>query len=160
MKSKKGYATDKIIYYYRVDNPNSLMRASYKPKLESSLIKQYEIRKKLSIDYHLLNNKDYRKDMANYYIKNIYTMIINNLRNGNQENIEEKIIDIINYKMFKDNTKILGFSYKCENIKEYVYYLALKFRIKHFIIMMYKKVWWIIWEKKLIWKRMYLKVFR
>ena len=140
LKSKKGYATDKIIYYYRVDNPNSLMRASYKPKLESSLIKQYEIRKKLSIDYHLLNNKDYRKDMANYYIKNIYTMIINNLRNGNQENIEEKIIDIINYKMFKDNTKILGFSYKCENIKEYVYYLALKFRIKHFIIMMYKKV--------------------
>ena len=58
LKSKKGYATDKIIYYYRVDNPNSLMRASYKPKLESSLIKQYEIRKKLSIDYHLLYNKD------------------------------------------------------------------------------------------------------
>ena len=61
-------------------------------------------------------------------------------RIGGLENIEEKIIDIINYKMFKDNTKILGFSYKCENIKEYVYYLALKFRIKHFIIMMYKKV--------------------
>lgn len=139
LNSKRAYAIDKGLYYYTVNNPNSLMRVMYKPKLESSLMLQYDIRNKLSKEYNLLKYKHYKIDMANYYIKNIYTMIIINLKNGSQENIKDDIKRIINYPMFKDSSKALGLSYKCENIKEYIYYLALKYRIGFFIYKIYER---------------------
>lgn len=139
MKCKRAYAIDKQMYYYTVNNPNSLMRVNYKPKLESSLIIQYNIRKKLSEQYGLLKNEEYKIDMANYYLKNVYSMIIKNINQGQQNNIKSDIKRILNYDMFRDNTRILGFSYKCENIKEYIYYLAIKFKIYSLIFRIYER---------------------
>lgn len=139
LNCKRAYATSDILYNYRINNPNSLMRVKYKPNLESSLLIQYEIRKMLSEKYKLLEVEHYKKDMSNYYIKNIYFLIIRNLRNGEQKSIKENINKIVRYDMFRDSCNIIGFSYKCTNIKEYIYYLAVKFKWNFLILKLYER---------------------
>ncbi|SFL38937.1 Glycosyltransferase involved in cell wall bisynthesis [Paenibacillus sp. 1_12] len=128
IKSKKTYAIADTLYNYTVNNPDSTMSMKYKPNLESSLVLQYKIRKELSVRYGLLKNKQYKKDMAYYYLTNIYRMIINNLKNSPKRNSKEELTRILNLGMFLDSTREIGFSYKNSNMKEYIYYLALKFK--------------------------------
>ncbi|WP_261178273.1 hypothetical protein [Anaerobacillus sp. CMMVII] len=85
LSSKRVMAIADQLYLYTVDNPDSLMRVSYKPKLESSLVLQYKIRKEFSKKYSLLEHEHYTKDIGNYYINNIYWMLIDNCKNN--ENI-------------------------------------------------------------------------
>ncbi|WP_242271457.1 glycosyltransferase [Bacillus cereus group sp. BfR-BA-01310] len=139
LESQRVYAISEQFYSYTVNNPDSLMRVPYKPKLESSLILQYKIRKHLSEKFGLLKHKHYRKDMANYYINNIYNLMINNLKNGQTINIDSALRRIVNYEMYSDSLREIGFAYRCSNIKEYIYYLALKFKIYPVIITTYKR---------------------
>lgn len=129
LKSKRVMAIEDILYSHRIDNPNSLMTVKYKPKLEESLINQYDKRLQLSEEYGLMSNKDYCKNMANYYINNIYTMMVNNILNSNSRDKRTDIKRILNYKMFKDSFKVLGIGYKANSLKEYIYYLAIRFKI-------------------------------
>ena len=105
------------------------MRNKFKPNLESSLIKQYEKRNYLSKKYNLINDKKYKNDMANYYVNSIYRMIVNNLKNDESCDFEKEIKRVSNNKMFRESVKDLGFKYKCCNFKEYIFYLALKFKL-------------------------------
>ncbi|WP_338449829.1 glycosyltransferase [Niallia oryzisoli] len=139
LESQRVYATSDCLYFYTVNNPDSLMRVSYKPKLESSLILQYRKRKHLSQKFGLLNYKHYKKDLATYYINNIYRKIISNLKNSPNVNINVELRRIINYEMFTDSLKEIGLLYKCTSIKEYVYYLALKYRVYPLITEVYKR---------------------
>lgn len=139
LESQRVYAIPEQLYFYTVNNPDSLMRVPYKPKLESSLILQYKIRKQLSQKFELLKYKHYRKDMANYYINNIYKLMINNLRNSQSTDIVQELRRIISHKMISDSVKEIGVFYRCKNIKEYIYYLALKFKIYFIITEVYIK---------------------
>lgn len=130
LRSQRICAIPDILYDYTVNNPNSLMRAKYKPKLESSLIIQYEVRKRLSEQYELLEQKHYRKDMANYYIKNIYSLMLNNLKSKpGVEDMKSELNRISQYEMWSDSAKTIGLLYRCRNWKEYIYYLVL-FKLK------------------------------
>lgn len=122
-------AISDILYYYTINNPNSLMRNTFKPNLEYSLLEQYRIRNYLSEKYQLLKDKNYKMDMARYYVDNIYNLVINNLVENRNFNLDSDIKRITEYDMFQENIKRLGFRYKCNNYKEYVYYIARKFRI-------------------------------
>lgn len=122
-------AISDILYYYTITNANSLMRNTFKPNLESSLVKQYEKRIYLSNKFNLISNKQYRNDMANYYINSIYGMLINNLKNNKNENLGKEIKRISDEEMFRASVRNLGLRYKCCNFKEYIFYLALKFKI-------------------------------
>jgi glycosyltransferase EpsJ len=139
LKSKRVMAISDVCYLYTVNNPDSLMRVTYKPKLESSLILQHKIRKQLSKEFNLFSYKHYRKDFAYYYMNNIYGMIINNLKNGKNRHIKSELRRIVNYEMFSDSLKEIGFSYNCNNIKEYIYYLALKFKFYSIVTAVYKR---------------------
>ncbi|MEY2192745.1 glycosyltransferase [Neobacillus sp. BF23-41] len=139
LESKRVYVMPESLYLYTVDNLESLMRAAYKPKLESSLVLQYKIRKQLSKKFGLLKYNHYKRDMANYYINNILRLIINNLkgRKGIVTHIE--INRIVNYQMITDSLNEIGYFYKCNNIKEYLYFLALKFKIYPILMENFKK---------------------
>lgn len=130
LKSSRVYAIPGNHYDYTVNNPDSLMRVPFKPKLESSLIKQYEVRKGLSKQYGLLEDREYRTDMANYYINTIYRRLLQNLR-GNRDslNIYKELKRIINYEMFIESLQEIGYGYKTQNMKEYIYFLIIKFRL-------------------------------
>ena len=129
VNANKVMAISDILYYYTINNPTSLMRNKFKPNLESSLIKQYEKRYYLSKKYNLINNKKYKIDMANYYVNSIYRMIVTNLKNDESCDFEKEIKRVSNNEMFRSSVKNLGFKYKCYNFKEYIFYLALKFKV-------------------------------
>lgn len=139
LECNRVYAIEDQLYYYTENRDDSIMRTPYKPRLESSLILQYKIRKKLSQKFGLLNYNHYKKDMANYYIKNIYNMIIKNLKSSNSSDIYCDLKRIVKYEMFYDSLKEISFSYKCHNKKEYLYYLALKFRIYPVLYLVIKR---------------------
>jgi glycosyltransferase EpsJ len=130
LKSSRVCAIQSNYYDYTVNNPDSLMRVPFKPKLEQSLVKQYEVRKRLSKKYGLLEDREYRTDMANYYLNTIYRRLLQNLR-GNKEslNINKELKRIINYEMFIDSLQEIGYGYKTQSLKEYIYFLIVKFRI-------------------------------
>lgn len=135
LNSKRVIAIKDIYYLYTVNNPESLMRVTFKPKLEESLIKQYEIRKCLSQQYGLSNDKNYTKDLANYYINVIYKLILKNLLNSNNNDVNKELKRVLNYKMFRESVREIGLFYKCNNFREYIYYLAFKFKIYSLIML-------------------------
>lgn len=129
VNSDRVMAIADILYYYTINNPTSLMRSKFKSNLESSLVEQYEKRIYLSNKYNLINNKKYRNDMANYYVNQIYGMLVNNLKSDENCDFEREIKRISNNKMFRESIKSLGLRYNCCNLKEYIFYLSLKFKV-------------------------------
>ncbi|MCD7033155.1 glycosyltransferase [Metabacillus sp. GX 13764] len=139
-KSKRVIAVSESYYKYTINNPESVMRTSYKPQLLNNLSVQYEVRKIVSADNGLNRIKTYRNDLANYNIKNIYALLINNLINKNDKNhYEKEIREIVNSKLVREGLKEIGFSYNCKSIKEYIYFLALKYKIYTIILSVFKK---------------------
>lgn len=139
LNSSRVMAIEDSLYCYTIDNPSSLMTIKYKPKLEQSLILQYRKRIELSNKYGLNKDENYSTDMAEYYINNIYTLLLNNIKNNKNLNIKEDIKRVINLEMITDSIKILGNGYKRNSIKEKLYYLAIKFKIYPVIILIFKK---------------------
>ncbi|NIK78208.1 glycosyltransferase EpsJ [Paenibacillus castaneae] len=129
LEAERMYCIPDALYYYTVNNPNSIMKTLYKPNLESSLILQYGIRKQLSEKFGLMDNNSYRGDMAYYYITSIYRMLVRNLISSPETDKMTGLARILNYEMFTDSFNEIGFSYKCGNVKEYIYYLALRYKL-------------------------------
>lgn len=129
VNSNRVMAISDKLYSYTVNNPDSLMRVKYKPNLEESLIYQYDKRLDISKRYGLLKDEKYYYDMSKYYVNSIYPLIINNLKQGDDINYKKSIKRIVNYPMISENVKNLGLFYNTGSLKEYVYYLAIKFKI-------------------------------
>lgn len=129
LKSERVFAIPDPLYYYTVNNADSLMSSFYKPALEKSLLLQYELRKELSTHFGLLDDPYYRRDMAEYYINAIYGMLVRNAKNSPSRMSKSEWAKLIHYEMFTESTKEIGFFYKCSSMKEYFYYLAMKFKL-------------------------------
>ncbi|WP_138754227.1 glycosyltransferase [Paenibacillus sinopodophylli] len=130
LAATRVFAIPDLLYLYKTaNNANSLTRSSYRPDLEKCLILQYELRKRLSDTSGLLAIDAYSTDMAAYYIHAIRSMLIANLRNSPYTVKKADLARIINLKMITDSTKQLGFSYPCSSLKEYLYYVSLKFKL-------------------------------
>ena len=86
-------------------------------------------KKRLSQELGLCDITSYKKDLANYYINNMLPMIFKNIFNGREKDKKLAIKRVLNYNMFRDSFRELGFSYKSTNYKEYIAYLVLKFRV-------------------------------
>ncbi|KRE75539.1 glycosyltransferase [Paenibacillus sp. Soil750] len=139
LASERVIAIPDILYYYTDNNPLSVMRLPFKPELESSLLLQHRIRKQISEKFGLLKNKNYRNDMANYYIKNIYRLLIQNVKNSSETNMNNELRRVVSHNMIVESVKEIGFAYRCENLKEYIYYLALKFRVFPILIKVHNR---------------------
>ncbi|WP_364145818.1 glycosyltransferase family 2 protein [Paenibacillus sp. LPE1-1-1.1] len=130
LSADRVYAIPDCLYFYNtVNNLDSLMRAPYKPYLERSLVLQYRYRKQHSEKSRLIAHDHYRKDMAVYYIQTILGMLIKNMKNSPTAAKKEDLAKLVSLEMFTDSTKALGFRYKCASPKEYIYYLAFKFKL-------------------------------
>ncbi|TYS60081.1 glycosyltransferase [Sutcliffiella horikoshii] len=139
LKASRVVAIPDTLYQYTINNPESLMKISYKPKLESSLLVQYRIRKQLSLDSGLLEYHSYRKDMATYYVTSIYQLMKENAKNNHDLNMERDIKRIINYEMIRESLNELKFHFPVHNLKQFIYYLALKYRVYSLISRVHKK---------------------
>lgn len=120
---------DPLYYHNTVNNLNSLIRSPYKHYLEESIVLQYQLRKSLSEKFGLLAHAHYRKDMASYHIQTILSMLINNFKNNPVSPAKKDMARIVNLKMMTDSTKELGWLHNYSNIKSFLYYLTLKFKL-------------------------------
>ncbi|MOA10881.1 hypothetical protein D3C78_1307880 [compost metagenome] len=67
--------------------------------------------------------------MADYYLKSIYRMLLNNMKNSPTAARPDDLRRIIHHPMITDSAKKIGLLYACGSWKEYIYILALKFRL-------------------------------
>ncbi|MEN8904363.1 MAG: glycosyltransferase family 2 protein [Clostridiales bacterium] len=139
LKCSSAYVLKESLYYYTVNNKESIMNKPYKNNLESNLILQYDLKKKLSVNGGLNKCKTYMDDMSNYYINAFFPMIMRNIYNSNEKNKIVAIKRVLNYKMFRESCKQIGFLYKCSNYKKYILYLAIKYRVSFIIHKVYNK---------------------
>lgn len=129
LNAERVYAIPDPLYFHTVNNPDSLMSTLYKPDLEKNLALQYQLRKQLSEKFGLLTHQHYMRDMAAYHIHSLLGMLISNMKYSPVAAKKEDITRLINMDLITDSTRELGFMYKGLNIKEYFYYLLLKFKL-------------------------------
>ena len=135
--SKKVYYFPKPLYCYRITEL-STMAQKYKPNLERSLILQYEGQKKLITlfkNIHL-SKKDFYEDIVKRYT----LMLFNNLKNNpNEPNKLLGIKRLINLPMIKEACNEVGFRNIYSSWKEYIFYLAIRYRLTRLVHFLFFK---------------------
>ena len=129
MESNRICTINDTLYYYRTNRVNSLMRTPYKPFLEEHLKLQYNEKIRLSKKYGLDKIDDWMEDLSYCYIYGFKSMLLENLYKGKYINKRKEIKRIMNFKMFRDSYKYIGFKGNCKNFKEFIAFLAFKYNI-------------------------------
>ena len=124
--SKNTYYLPEPLYRYRISD-SSTMTAKFKPNLERSLSLQFSEQESL-----MENNKDIRFNKRDFYedvVKRYTQMLFNNLRNNpNELDKIAGVKKILNMPMIREAMKEVGYRNIYSSWKEYVFYLAMKYR--------------------------------
>ena len=133
-RSEKILLMDMPYYQYRTDNPNSLMRNRCNlDRLEAIPLgwneKMDQIQRFRMDDYSPCSS-----DLARYTLRNLLPMMMEALP---AEAGKEGIRKIISTEMLCKSCKILGFASPFDNWREYLYYLAVKFRLPALVSRLY-----------------------
>lgn len=127
--SKRIMTISDALYMYR-KNENGAMSQKHKPYFESSLVKAYDVKMNQIKKYGIDDIGKYRKDMAEYYIKEIIPqMIFSEYNRPGQNDISSAIKRILSLKMIRNYFDIVGFRNLYSSPKAYIMYLAQKFKI-------------------------------
>ena len=128
------------LYIYRVNNLMSITKQKYNPYMEISLQRQVTEKKRIIAKYDIDQYTPITQDMSEDIVKRFTIMLLNNLRNNKQEvNKKKGISRIINMPMIQKAVRIVGFRNIYSNWKEYIFYLAIKFRITSVVYRLYFK---------------------
>ena len=140
MTANKIALIPEALYLYRTNNNNSIVKTKYKPKMEESLQLQIEEKKRLIKKHNIDQYTPFTKDMSEDIVKRYTLMLFNNLRNNPNELDKIKGISrILNMPMIKDAMKYVGFRNIFSSWKEYIFYLAMKFKLAHIVYKLYFK---------------------
>ena len=105
------------------------MRLPYKPYLANSLQRQIEEKKRLIQKYQIDLYTPMTKDLSEYTILRYLPMLFNNLYNAPaQSDKKQGIRQILSMPMVRDAFRVIGFRNIYPSWKEYVFYLAMKFK--------------------------------
>ncbi len=129
MQSKSVIMIPKALYQYRINNSNSLMKLPYKPYLANSLQRQIEEKKRLIQKYQIDLYTPMTKDLSEYTILRYLPMLFNNLYNApSPSDRKQEIENILSMPMIREAFRIIGFRNIYPSWKEYLFYLAMKFK--------------------------------
>lgn len=126
--TKRMMAIQSRLYGYRINNNDSIMRQKYKPDLEENIEKQYKERMRLTQKYELDKVKSWMYDMAMFYITDIQSMLIGNILNNELMNKKDALKKVFNLTCIRDSYKSLGWKGNYHNKKEFIAFLAMKYR--------------------------------
>jgi glycosyltransferase EpsJ len=99
-----------------------------------------EEKKNLNKKYSIDKYTPFTKDLSEYTILRYAPYMFNNLRNNPNETDKIKGISrILNMPMIKDAMKYIGFRNIYPSWKEYVFYLAMKFKLAYIVYKLYFK---------------------
>lgn len=140
--SERILVSDEPLYLYRKNNPNSAMSMKYKPQLETSLTRMYEIKKRQIKEYKLNLCSNYPYDLARYTIHIYLSMLIQNMYNQpNVTNREKEIKRILSLPMIRDAFNAIGYKNLYTSWKEYVFYLAQKIKASKIVYKKYNEMY-------------------
>jgi glycosyltransferase EpsJ len=117
------------LYNYSVGYAGSLMNTAHMPQLGATLELQYLRRRSFSAASGLLAAKHYRRDLADYCLKAILAMLIRNMQSSPGGLSKSALSDLLRAELVTTSARELGFWYTCRNLKEYGYFLAVKFKL-------------------------------
>ena len=138
--SKRIMAIGKSLYLHRTDNSVSLMNSRFHPKLESSLIKMFEVKKRQIRSYGLGLEGDYVDDLYRCSILVYLRMLISNaFHDPSCENKKLAIRHVLGISFIREAFNVIGFKNIYSSWKEYLFYLAQKFVIMPVIMRVYNR---------------------
>ena len=131
----------KALYQYRINNAGSLMRLRYKPYLTNNLQKLVDEKKRLIRKYNIEHYIPITTDLSEKIILRYLPMLFNNLyNNSNQPDKKQGIQQILSMTMIRDSFRIIGFRNIYPSWKEYLFYLAMKFKFTRLVCYEYNKI--------------------
>lgn len=140
LSTTKVYLIKEALYYYRVNNSNSIMRSKYNPYMEDSLILQVKDKKELIEKYNLDQYTPITYDMSEYIIKRYTFLLFNNAFNTPySSNIVKEISHILSLKFIRESFQIIGYKNLYTTYKEYIFFLLMKFNLSLLVYLIIKK---------------------
>ncbi len=141
MQASAVIMVPKALYRYRTNNASSLMKLPFKSYLEDSLQRQTQEKFRLIRKYNIDHYTPATTDLSEYTILHCLPMLIRNLYNNPQEPDKRKGIQrILSMPMIRDAMKVVGFRNIYPTRKEYLFYLAMKFKWTRFVCYKYNQM--------------------
>lgn len=138
MQCKKTILIPKPFYHYRINNAQSIMKQRYNPNMETGLQLQIAEKKRIIKAYQIDQYTPITQDMSEDIVKRYTLMLFNNLRNNpNEPEKVQGIKRILNMPMITDAMKVVGFRNIYSSWKEYIFYLAMKFKCARLVHKLY-----------------------
>lgn len=142
LSTTKVYLIKEALYYYRVDNINSIMRSKYNPYMEDSLALQVKDKKELIEKYNLDQYTPITYDMSEYIIKRYTNLLFGNaFNNPHTFNIRKEISHILSLNFIRESFRTLGYKNLYNSKKEYFFYLLMKWKISIVVYMILKRLY-------------------
>lgn len=130
LSTTKIYLIKEALYYYRINNTNSIMRSKYNPYMEDSLILQVKDKRELINKYNLDQYTPITYDMSEYIIKRYTSLLFKNaFNNPYTSNIIKEISHILSLKFIRESFHIIGYRNLYNSKKEYLFFLLMKWKI-------------------------------
>ena len=139
-KAHRLFYLDEALYIHRIDNADSAMNQRYKPQLEQSLQLQVAEKKRIIKTHNVDQYTPITQDMSEDIVKRYTLMLFNNLRNNpNEPNKLKGISRILHMPMITEAMKVVGYRNIYSSWKEYIFYLAMKFKLARLVHKIYFK---------------------
>lgn len=120
--------TDESLYLYRINNPNSLMHdPKFNPYMDESYRIMYETKYSQCQRYHIDDYTPYSKELAETCILQYLPSLMRN-RRSHGENPEKYIQEVLSMPFILHAMKLIGWRNIYPSWREYMVYLAMKFR--------------------------------
>ena len=138
MQANRIIYIPKALYHYRVNNTQSIMQQRYNKNMEIGLQLQVAEKKRIIKEYDIDRYTPITQDMSEDIVKRYTLMLFNNLRNNpNEPNKLKGIKRILNMPMITDAMKVVGYRNIYPSWKEYIFYLAMKFKCARIVHKLY-----------------------
>ena len=134
--SRRILLMEEAYYYYRIDNPASLMKSSHDPARLNAIPLSWRAKMDQIRRFRMDDFSPCSADLAHYTLWNLLPMMMRALP---AEAGKEGIREILSTEMIRQSCRILGFRNPFDNVKEYLYYLAVKFRLSALVYRLYHK---------------------
>lgn len=140
MKAKRVYLLPKTLYKYRTNNTESIMKKQYSPYLERCLQMQIQEKKNIIRQYHIDHYIPITQDLSEDIVKRYTRMLFNNLKhNPHEPDKLQGIKRILSMPMIREAMKVVGYHNIYTSWKEYIFYLAMKFKCARLVKRLYFK---------------------
>lgn len=139
--SHRIMVTNNALYIHRMNNPTSAMTLKYKVNLEKSLVQMYQVKKRQIEEYQLNKFTPFFFDLAKYTILVYIPMLLSDVYHNPQPvNKRKEIKHILSLEMVHEAFHIIGFRNIYPSWKEYIFYLAMKFKLTPIVYYEYNKI--------------------